>query len=118
MIQPSAVDPSSTDRRAFCVSLYSSVFVPRFAIVALLHFDRRVLWLIGVPCPGLPPVLRWKLPTGQFPGRSEPRFIPHCGRGASSPVWTAQVLPPGSEHGYWYRQMQGSDNASGRNPLA
>ena len=96
MIQPSAVDPSSTDRRAFCVSLYSSVFVPQFAIVALLHFDRRALWLIGVP----------------------PRFIPHCGRGASSPVWTAQVLPPGSEHGYWYRQMQGSDNASGRNPLA
>ena len=26
MIQPSAVDPSSADRRAFCVSLYSSVF--------------------------------------------------------------------------------------------
>ena len=84
MIQLSAVDPLSTDRRAFCVSLYSSVFVPQFAIVALLHFDRRALWLIGVP----------------------------------PPFGHAQVLPSGSEHGYWYRQMQGSDNASGHNPLS
>ena len=58
----------------FHVSLSFAVSGPQFAIVALFRSAYNALWLIGVP----------------------PRFIPHCGREASSPVYPWSALPQGS----------------------